>query len=161
KALGLDRTGVFGQQAPVVFLPWPARVTEVDAEVGAPASAGCPVLKASSTGHEVSVDLDVNEQIEVKAGDRVDVELPDGRRVGGRVREVGKVAKTEGDGASQTTTVPVKVALDDPRAGGALDQTPVDVFVTTESRKDVLAVPVSALLALAEGGHAVETVDAS
>jgi multidrug efflux pump subunit AcrA (membrane-fusion protein) len=37
----------------------------------------------------------------------------------------------------------------------------VEVYVTTETRKGVLAVPVSALLALKEGGYAVETVDAA
>jgi multidrug efflux pump subunit AcrA (membrane-fusion protein) len=55
----------------------------------------------------------------------------------------------------------VTVALDDPRAGGRLDQAPVDVYVTTQSRKGVLAVPVTALLALQEGGYAVEVVDAA
>jgi len=40
-----------------------------------------------------------------------------------------------------------------------LDQAPVDVEVTTDSRTGVMAVPVTALLALAEGGYAVEVDD--
>jgi multidrug efflux pump subunit AcrA (membrane-fusion protein) len=68
---------------------------------------------------------------------------------------------TSGSGQDQTTTIPVTVALDHPNAGGRLDQAPVDVYVTTESRKGVLAVPVTALLALQEGGYAVEAVDAA
>jgi hypothetical protein len=40
-----------------------------------------------------------------------------------------------------------------------LDEAPVDVDVISDSVSDVMAVPVSALVALAEGGYAVE-VDA-
>ena len=36
------------------------------------------------------------------------------------------------------------------------DQAPVDVFVTSEVSQDVLYVPVNALIALAEGGYALE-----
>ena len=54
-------------------------------------------------------------------------------------------------------TVPVEVRLADERRARTLDAAPVDVLLTTERRADVLAVPVTALLALAEGGYAVET----
>ena len=40
-----------------------------------------------------------------------------------------------------------------------LDQAPVEIEVVTESRTGVMAVPVTALLALAEGGYAVEVDD--
>ena len=43
-----------------------------------------------------------------------------------------------------------------PEATGSLDQAPVDAYITTEVREHVLAVPVNALLALAEGGYAIE-----
>ena len=41
----------------------------------------------------------------------------------------------------------------------AYDQAPVKVFVTTEISENVLYVPVNALLALAEGGYALEIYD--
>ena len=61
-----------------------------------------------------------------------------------------------GDGDDGTPTVELVVSLDDPKATGRLDQAPVTASITTEVRKGVLAVPVNALLALAEGGYAVE-----
>jgi peptidoglycan hydrolase-like protein with peptidoglycan-binding domain len=161
KARGLDQTGTFTTSMPVVFLPWAVRVNALSASVGGQAAPGGPAYTVTSNRHQVSVDLDVSQQSYVKQGDRVEVVLPNGRRVKGRISEVGRVAETSGDPPNQTTTVPVTITLDNPKAGGRLDQAPVEVYVTTETRKGVLAVPVSALLALKEGGYAVETVDAA
>jgi peptidoglycan hydrolase-like protein with peptidoglycan-binding domain len=160
-ARGLDQTGRFTTSMPVVFLPWAARVQTLSATVGGRAAPGAPVFTVTSNVHQVSVDLDVSQQSYVKTGDRVDVVLPDGRRTKGRVSDVGRVAQTNGTAPNQTTTITVTVALDRPNAGGRLDQAPVEVYVTTQTRRDVLAVPVTALLALKEGGYAVETIDAA
>ena len=104
------------------------------------------------------VDLEASRQPYVRAGDRVDLELPGGRTTTGRVASVGKVATVPaGDGGGDgDPTVELVVTLDDPKATGRLDQAPVDAWITTEVREGVLAVPVNALLALAEGGYAVE-----
>jgi peptidoglycan hydrolase-like protein with peptidoglycan-binding domain len=161
KARGLDQTGTFTTAMPAVFLPWPVRVNTLSGSVGGQAAPGGPVYTVTSDRHQVTVDLDVSQQSYVKAGDRVQVTLPNGRKVKGRISEVGRVAETQGSGQEQTTTIPVTVTLDNPKAGGRLDQAPVEVYVTTQTRKGVLAVPVSALLALKEGGYAVETVDAA
>jgi len=161
QARGLDQTGTFTTGMPAVYLPWAARVNTLDATVGAQAAPGQPAYSVTSAVHQVTVDLDVSQQGYVKAGDRVQVVLPDGRRVKGRIGEVGRVAETQGQAPNQTTTIPVTVALDNPNAGGRLDQAPVDVYVTTQTRKGVLAVPVGALLALKEGGYGLETVDAA
>ncbi len=48
------------------------------------------------------------------------------------------------------------MALSDPAAPDRLDQAPVDVHVERNRAEEVLVVPVNALLALAEGGYAVE-----
>jgi multidrug efflux pump subunit AcrA (membrane-fusion protein) len=161
KARGLAQTGKFPTAMPAVFLPWAVRVNTLSGSVGGQAAPGQAAYTATSDRHQVTVKLDVSQQSYVKQGDRVDVVLPDGRHVRGRISDVGRVAETSGDPPNQTTTIPVTVALDNPGAGGRLDQAPVDVYVTTQSRKGVLAVPVTALLALAEGGYAVETVDAA
>jgi hypothetical protein len=52
------------------------------------------------------------------------------------------------------------VSLDDPAVGGTLDGAPVTVLVVRQSREGVLAVPVESLLALREGGYAVQVAGA-
>jgi hypothetical protein len=52
------------------------------------------------------------------------------------------------------------VELDDVSVAAGLDQAPVSVEVVTDSRSGVMAVPVTALLALSEGGYAVEVENA-
>ena len=83
------------------------------------------------------------------------MELPDGTR-GARPRcdSVARVVTPGDPQAGHQRTVEVVVVLDDPAAAGDLDQAPVDVQVVTVHAEDALAVPVEALLALAEGGYA-------
>ena len=53
------------------------------------------------------------------------------------------------------------VRLTHPAAAGNLDQAPVSVNVVSAQAHGVLAVPVSALVALAGGGYAVDVVHGS
>jgi peptidoglycan hydrolase-like protein with peptidoglycan-binding domain len=157
EAVGLEETGTF-RPGDAVWQPGPVRVAELKAAVGDAARPGSPLLAATDTDRQVGIDLDASRQPYVKVGDRVDLHLPGGRTTTGRVTEVGKVATAaKGEGGEEgDPTVEVVVALDKPKATGTLDQAPVDASITTEVRKGVLAVPVNALLALAEGGYAVE-----
>jgi peptidoglycan hydrolase-like protein with peptidoglycan-binding domain len=157
EVIGLPETGAVAP-GDAVWQPGPVRVGAVKAQVGDAARPGSPVLEVTATSRQVTIDLDASRQPYVRAGDRVDLELPGGRTTTGRVVSVGKVA-TAGqgeDGGQADPTVEVVVALDRPRATGGLDQAPVDASITTQVRRGVLAVPVGALLALAEGGYAVE-----
>jgi hypothetical protein len=142
----------------VVFEPQALRVSQVTGRLGGPASG--PVLAATSGRHVVTIPLDVSQQSEVKAGDAVTVTLPDGTTTPGAVSSVGAVAITtsgQGQGPA-TTTIPVTVALTDRSAAGTLDQAPVTVNITTATASNVLAVPVTALLAQSSGGYEVEVV---
>jgi multidrug efflux pump subunit AcrA (membrane-fusion protein) len=156
--LGAEQTGrlSFGR---VVFLPSAARITALRAGLGAP--AGGHVLQASSTAPTVSVALDPDLRGGVKLGDRVTITLPDGRITPGRVTSVGKVATVSSNssgGSESGPTVPVQVRPTDPSATGGLDQAMVEVAIVDQTVHDVLAVPMSALLARAGGGYSVEVV---
>jgi Putative peptidoglycan binding domain len=174
QASGRARTGAvpLGQ---VVFLPGPIRVATVTATVGAPLPAGTAILSATSTRPLVTVALDPAMQQQVRRGDRVEVTLPDGKTTRGTVASVGRVATQSSTGSGQEggqdpsqsgnsnssgqATVQVTVRLANPRAAGGLDQAPVQVAITTQAHRGVLAVPISALLAQAGGGYAVELVE--
>jgi hypothetical protein len=140
----------------VVYEPGAIRVSQVTGILGGRASG--PVLAATSDRHVVTVPLDASQQSQVKAGDQVTVTLPDGTTTPGAVSSVGTVATMSGPGGDTTTTIPVQVALTDPRAAGTLDQAPVTVNITTATARDVLAVPVGALLAQATSRYVVEVV---
>jgi hypothetical protein len=155
--LGVDQSGKLSL-GDVVFLPTAARVTTLQASLGAPATG--PVLQASSTARTVSVALDADLQSEAKAGDRVTITLPDGGTTPGTVTSVGKVATAPSNSSDSGPTVPVTIRPTDPTATGSLDQAPVLVAITERTVHNVLAVPVNALLARAGGGYAVEVANA-
>jgi hypothetical protein len=122
---------------------------------------------------QVRAQLPVTLEHLVHAGDRVTVTLPDGSSMArGRVWSLGSVASAgaEGDSLGQggngpgsprgtPATVVLRVRLRNPRAAGTVDAAPVTVNITSARARDVVAVPVSALVALAGGGYAVEVVD--
>src|ERR671935_756527 len=153
--LGVDETGILARGT-IVFLPTAIRVTAVSATLGAPAGPGA-ILKASSTRHEVTVQLDAAQQTEVKVGDPVTITLPSGRATPGRVSSVGSVASSGSDDSGATVEVTIRLLQE--AAGGRLDQAPVGVLISTGSVENALVVPVNTLLALAGGGYAVEVVN--
>ncbi len=138
-----------------VFKPGALRVSQVTGSLGDPMAG--PVFLATSDRQVVMIPLDVSQESEVKAGDTVSVTLPDGTTTPGVVSVVGTVATTT-SGPDATTTIPVQVRLTDPRAAGTLDQAPVTVNITAASVRNVLAVPVTALVAQSSGGYEVEVV---
>jgi peptidoglycan hydrolase-like protein with peptidoglycan-binding domain len=162
-AHGLTQTGTLLLSA-VVFEPGALRVTTVTPTLGGPVQPGL-VLTGTSTRHDVSVQLDVARQSEVKVGDRVSVILPDNRPTPGVVSAIGKVATVPSSdqtgGGSSAPTITVAVRLLHPSAAGNLDQAPVEVSIAEQSVRGALAVPVNALVALAGGGYAVEEVGAN
>jgi hypothetical protein len=137
----------------VVFEPEAMRVARVTGRLGGPESG--PVLQTTSDRQVVVIQLDVSQESQVKAGDRVTVALPDGTTTPGVVSVVSPVATSASGQNGTVTTIPVTVKLTGPAAGGTLDQAPVTVNITTATARDALAVPVTALLAR-PGGYVVE-----
>ncbi len=160
--LGLPETGTV-ELGRVVFASGTVRVDSVEAEVGQAVASGAPgtrLLTYTGTATIVTVDLDVEDRAVAKAGNAVSVTMPDGARVPGKVTAVATVIEPgSGQDAEPTTRVEALVALDDPQAGRDLGQAAVDVTFTASERRDVLTVPVAALVALEAGGFGVEVVE--
>jgi peptidoglycan hydrolase-like protein with peptidoglycan-binding domain len=152
---GLTEDGTL-TRGEVVFRDGAARVGELRAALGQSVAPGAQIAQLSTTRREVTVDLEATRQSLARDGARVTVDMPDGRTVRGRITEVGKVAEQPAEEGGEAT-IEVKIAL---RARGrGFDQAPVDVGFEADRRRDVLVVPVTALLARAGGGFAVETAD--
>jgi peptidoglycan hydrolase-like protein with peptidoglycan-binding domain len=154
----------------VAFLPGPLRVTTLALTTGAPVATGATVVSGTSDTPVVTALLTVGGPA-VKPGDRVIVTLPDGTTsVTGTVASVGQVATTpSGSGSSGSgssgggsgsgtgpATFPVTIAIADQQVPDQLDQASVQVTLTQQRDPDVLAVPVTALIAQPGGGYAVQ-----
>ena len=133
----------------------PLRIGEHLVGVGDVVVDGTPILTSSVSETFVTVELSTDDQDLVAVGDAVVVELPDGTTESAVVTEIGTVVLANQQGE---TYFEMTVTLDDPEAAQGLDEAPVDVEVISDRADDVLVVPVTALLALAEGGYAVEVV---
>jgi peptidoglycan hydrolase-like protein with peptidoglycan-binding domain len=162
ESLGLEETGAV-ELGRVVFLPGPRRIGERKSSVGSVLSAGTEVFETSSTQRVVTVELDAAMQSLARKGERVEVTLPDGATVRGRITGVGRVAREQdssgGDPGAETDpqlVIDVTIELRSGRRLGRLDEAPVGVGLAKQSRRDVLAVPVEALLARRGGGYGVE-----
>jgi hypothetical protein len=131
-----------------------------------------PILSTSATDVVVSVDLDATKQSEAKVGESVTVEMPAGNTINGKITGVSPIAQSSSSGSgsssssgsgagsgssSASATIPVTIALEDhhlPTTG--LDQAAVSVNFQQQVENHVLSVPVTALLATAGGGYAVQ-----
>jgi peptidoglycan hydrolase-like protein with peptidoglycan-binding domain len=148
----------------VVFLPGAVRVGTLAAAAGAPVQTGGAILTGTSASPAVLVPLDPGAVSQLALGDSALVTLPDGTTVPGHVSAIGRVATAPSSNQSQgdpnpTPTVPVTVSLADSHTRGGLDQAPVQVQVTEQEDRHVLAVPISALLAQPGGGYAVSVAE--
>jgi hypothetical protein len=176
QAAGLPVTGTvpLGQ---IAFAPGPLRITSVIPSLGSAPQPGSAMLTATSSVPVVTAQLPVTQEYLVRPGNQVTVTLPDGvTTTPGVVTAVSSVATAapggQQDGATPgppgngrsdggQDTVAMTVRLIHPAAAGNLDQAPVSVNIVAAQARDVLAVPVSALVALAGGGYAVEVVHGS
>lgn len=155
-AIGADVDGAV-DLGEVVFRPSPVRISTELASIGTTVQPASGVVTVTSENTVVTIELPAEDQGTLTVGMAVTVELPDGTEAQASVTSVASVATVSVD---NTTVFEVEVLLDDPTVAAGLDEAPVDVLVATDSAENVVAVPVSSLLALAEGGYAVEVEDA-
>lgn len=161
--LGVPETGRV-ELGRVVYAEGAVRVESHEAEPGDPAQPGQAVLSWTGTTRVVTVSLDVDDERLAEKGAKVTVSLPDGKEVTGTVADTETVIETgTGGGAGgqddPETKIDVTVTVADPKALTGFDQASAKVAFTAAERRDVLTVPVAALLALAEGGYGVQLVE--
>ncbi len=138
------------------------------------AAASAPeILQTTSTKVVVTVQLDATKQSEAVVGEPVTVQLPDGSTVPGRITQVSPVAQNSssssasssasstsgasgGGSSAPSATIPVTIALTGHHHVAGLDQAAVSVNFEQQVEKNVLSVPVTALLATAGGGYALQ-----
>jgi peptidoglycan hydrolase-like protein with peptidoglycan-binding domain len=159
---GAEVTGVVSR-ASVVFLPNAGRVDSLLVDAGDPVSPGTGVLDITGTEQVASLEVDVDDRDMIEVGTRVTVALPDDTEIAGKVTSLNVVEPqpAEGVAAGAVPADPVaevEVTLSE-RAPEEFIGGPVDVIVGVDEHKDVLNVPVNALLALAEGGFGLEVVE--
>ncbi len=166
EANGWERTGAV-ERADVVYSTEPIRIADVQARVGA--SNQGQILSLSTVDRALLIDLELSDRDLVQVGSEVSVKDPNGKKVASKIVRVAQTATTAaaapagggglgrgGATADAASTIEVEVALPDEL--DLLDGTEVDVELVSSSTESPTTVPIKALLALAEGGYAVEVV---
>ena len=163
----------------LVFLPAAVRVGALAVAPGQQAAPGNAPYQVTTARRTVSVPL-TPDLPPVPVGEKVSIVLPSNATTPGRVTAIGPAPLpagsgspgsgsgsgsgfgSPGSGASQTAaSMLLTVTPDRPGATGSGPDVPVQVKIPVQSVRDVLAVPVSALLALAGGGYGLELVTPS
>ncbi|MFI5891220.1 efflux RND transporter periplasmic adaptor subunit [Actinoplanes sp. NPDC051513] len=154
--LGLSETGTV-ETSQIWYAPTAVRIDSRSAENGAVVQPGAELLKYTGTALVATVDLTMDSQRLAKQGAAVRVGMPDGKDLPGKIVKVGTTVQ-EGQGDQEDTTL-IEVTISFSGAPKGMDDAAVSVDFVASERKDVLTVPVAALLALAEGGYGVQVVD--
>jgi peptidoglycan hydrolase-like protein with peptidoglycan-binding domain len=163
-SVGLPQTGKV-DPGQIMFAPGTIVIVKRSASVGERAAPDKPLMEVASTDVVIKVLLPIADQRLARTNDKVIVGLPDGSKAPGRITLVGSPTgggqRGDGGDSGDDAKVPVEVRLDDPQDAAKAGQSPVSVEFATTTRKDVLSVPVEALLALPEGGFGVQLLDGS
>jgi multidrug efflux system membrane fusion protein len=154
--LGVPETGTV-DPARIVYAAGAVRVDSRSAAPGDATQPGTALLATTGTGRVATVELDIADQRLARKGRAVRVTLPDDQEVAGKITRIETVV-TPAEGQQEASTSLV-VTVGFARRPAGLDRAAVSVEFTAAERKDVLTVPVLALLALAEGGYGLQIVE--
>jgi peptidoglycan hydrolase-like protein with peptidoglycan-binding domain len=155
----------------VAFLPANVIVGGLKTAPGLPASPGQVPYDVTAASRIVTVPLGSNLP-PVTVGEAVSIVLPSGATTPGAITAIGPVPPAAGSGTdssgtsgtssgSSGTSMQLTITPDRPAATGTGQDVAVQVSLVTQSVHNVLAVPITALLALAGGGYGVEVAGPS
>lgn len=173
KSLKLPESGTVDRDR-VIYAATAVRIAQQLVRVGASATGS--VLSYTGRTRVVTVETDPSKAAWARPRVKVQLSTPGGKPTVGEVTGVSNAAlaaggegqdaggvtgdgrggdTASGDGAS---TAVITIGFADQAALGVMAGAPVNVRYVEQEHKDVLTVPVEALLALAEGGYGVEVV---
>ncbi|MFG1867112.1 efflux RND transporter periplasmic adaptor subunit [Micromonospora arborensis] len=142
----------------ILVLPGAVRVGAASAHLGDDATGN--LMAISDQTKAVSVEIDASRADDIRAGQKVQLSLPDSSHTSGTVTSVSSNVQAGpsdgGDPGPEGPKVQVVVAVDNASAIQNISSAAVEVRFTGTTEHDVLAVPVGALLALSSGGYGVQ-----
>lgn len=148
----VDETDVEAVSDATDAIPVDAELVDLDTGDDTPA-VGRPVQRWESSEISVELAVDVAEVDTFEIGRTVGVELPDGQIVNAEVVEVSNVARTNQN--TGETVVDVSIRPTEP-IESLFTTGPIVVQIEQGSTLGAVVVPARSLIALAEGGHAIE-----
>jgi peptidoglycan hydrolase-like protein with peptidoglycan-binding domain len=154
--LDLTETG-WVDPGQIVYAAGVVRVDSLSTQVGTVVRPGAAVETVTGTAPLATVVLDAGSARLARQGATTRVTLPDGKVVPGKIIKVASVVSPGEEGDADTTKI--QVTIRPTSAVTSVGPAAVPVAFTAGRRPHVLAVPVAALLALAEGGYGVQVVD--
>lgn len=120
------------------------------------------VLWTSSSGTSariVETSIAVSDQDRLAKGDVVDIEFPDGEVIEGTVTDVATSSRRDPVDPDADPTIDIEISLPTvPASAADLSEVDVEVKLIDQLASGVTVVPVSALLAIGDGGYAVEAI---
>lgn len=155
--LGIEEDGIFATDQ-VVVTPESFVVSAVLVGLGDEIAAGQPIYESSTSERIVTTQIDVVDQTSLAVGDLVTVELADGSEIEAIVASISAVAQIAANDPDGEPYLDVLLDISAASIGLDLVESPVAVSIVDSIAEDVTVVPASALIALREGGYAVEIV---
>ncbi len=156
KSLGAAQTGVFSPFDVVVADAPGIRIAQVTARLG---DAGTSPANYTETTLRATARLTAAQARELTAGTPVVVVLPDGTEIETTLAGVDPGGQPAGDGG-ETTPPTATIEFADQEQVAAAGPVAVRIVIRAQDEQPAtLVVPVTALLATADGGYAVEVWD--
>ena len=164
KASGLSQDGTLSLGR-VLFAPEDLRVGGLKARVGDTASQGSDLFAASSSRQIISANLKLSDQALGVVGTKVTIRLPGAQTTKGTIASVEPPKEkvgAEGSGDSQAAPkdriIPITVTPDDSAATEKLQEASVSLGITSQTKTNVLSVPLGALVAITPDQFGVEVI---
>lgn len=150
---------VTGESDPGYYLlvPEGRTVDSILMEDGATVATGGPILTASVSRLSVEVVVDITDADQFEVGQPVTIELADETLTEGTVANISSVIQAANPQDSPTVEISINVLS---AADQDLIEGPVTVLSIGDAIEGATVVPTRSLLSLAEGGFAVEKVNA-